>query len=118
MEEADLWLATDGRGHWGEMNGAHRTELDGSLDIDFANTPFTNSVITHRLPLHVGHTADIQVISVDVETLELRKVTHRYTRTGMREWTYTSLATGDDATATVDEHGFVIDEEGGFRRAD
>jgi hypothetical protein len=118
MEEADLWLATDGRGHWGEMNGAHRTELDGSLDIDFANTPFTNSVITHRLPLHVGHTADIQVISVDVETLELRKVTHRYTRTGLREWTYTSLATGAEATATVDEHGFVIDEEGGFRRAD
>ena len=118
MEEADLWLATDGRGHWGEMNGAHRTELDGSLDIDFANTPFTNSVVTHRLPLHVGHTADIQVISVDVETLELRKVTHRYTRTGLREWTYTSLATGAEATATVDEHGFVIDEEGGFRRAD
>jgi len=45
-------------------------------------------------------------------------VTHRYTRTGLREWTYTSLATGADATATVDEHGFVIDEEGGFRRAD
>ena len=34
MEEADLWLATDGKGHWGEMNGAHRTELDGALDID------------------------------------------------------------------------------------
>lgn len=118
MEEADLWLATDGKGHWGEMNGAHRTELDGALDIDFANTPFTNSVITHRLPLHVGHTADIQVISVDVETLALTKVTQRYTRTATHGWRYTSLAAGADTDATVDEHGFVIDEDGGFRRAD
>lgn len=117
MEEADLWLATDGKGHWGEMNGAHRTELDGAFDIDFANTPFTNSVITHRLPLHVGHTADIRVICVDVETLALTKMTQRYTRTGMHTWSYTSLAAGAESGATVDEFGFVIDEEGGFRRA-
>jgi len=118
MEEADLWLATDGKGHWGEMNGAHRTELDGALDIDFVNTPFTNSVITHRLPLHVGHTADIQVITIDIETLAVEKVPHRYTRTGMHTWTYTSLAAGTDAEVTVDEHGFVIDETNVFRRAD
>ena len=92
--------------------------LDGALDIDFANSPFTNSVITHRLPLHVGHTADIQVICVDVETLALTKMTQRYTRTGTHTWSYTSLATGAESAATVDEHGFVIDEEGGFRRAD
>lgn len=118
MEEADLWLATDGKGHWGEMNGAHRTELDGALDIDLMNTPFTNSIITHRLPLHVGHTADIQVVSVDVETLALSKVTQRYTRTAAHGWRYTSLVTGADADATVDEHGFVIDEDGSFRRDD
>ena len=34
LEEPDLWLATDGHGRWGEMNGAHRTELDGCVDID------------------------------------------------------------------------------------
>lgn len=118
LDEADLWLATDGRGHWGEMNGAHRTELDGCLDIDFANTPFTNSIITHRLPLHIGHSADIQVITVDVETLALQRVTQRYTRTAMHSWTYEDLATHTVATANVDEHGFVIDEAGTYSRVD
>jgi hypothetical protein len=116
MEEPDLWLATDGMGHWGEMNGAHRPELDGCLDVDFANSPFTNSIVTHRLPLHVGHSADIQVIGVDVETLALERLAQRYTRTAMRGWTYTSLATGGDAEATVDEHGIVLDESGAFSR--
>ena len=46
------------------------------------------------------------------------KVPHRYTRTGMHAWTYTSLAAGTDAEVTVDEHGFVIDETDVFRRAD
>ena len=36
LDEPDLWLATDGGGRWGEMNGAHRTELDGCTDIDLA----------------------------------------------------------------------------------
>lgn len=117
MEEADLWLATDGHGHWGEMNGAHRTELDGCLDVEFANTPFTNSIITHRLPLHIGHSADIQLIAVDVETLGLTRVTHRYTRTAMHTWTYVDLATGDESTAVVDEHGIIVDDSF-FLRAD
>lgn len=117
MAEPDLWLATDGHGRWGEMNGAHRTELDGCVDIDLAGTPFTNSIVTHRLPLHVGHTADLHVVCIDVETLAVQNRPVRYTRTGDREWSYTSLATGAEATASVDEHGIVIDEDGAFRRA-
>ncbi|MFZ9884781.1 MAG: putative glycolipid-binding domain-containing protein, partial [Ilumatobacteraceae bacterium] len=37
LEDPDLWLGTDSHGRWGEMNGAHRTELDGCTDIDFVN---------------------------------------------------------------------------------
>ena len=33
LDEPDLWLATDGTGRWGEMNGAHRPELDGCYDV-------------------------------------------------------------------------------------
>src|SRR5215213_5444380 len=32
MDDPDLWLGTDGHGHWGEINGAHRNELDGCFD--------------------------------------------------------------------------------------
>ena len=117
MEEPDLWLATDGKGHWGEMNGAHRTELDGCLDIDLVNTPFTNSIITHRMPLHVGHAAELPVITIDIETLAVERVNVRYERTEQHGWTYTSLLTGNEHTATVDEHGIVLDESGAFSRA-
>lgn len=117
MEEPDLWLATDGHGRWGEMNGAHRTEFDGCGDVDFVNSPFTNSIVTHRLPLHVGHSAEVPVITVDVETLALERAVHLYTRTADNEWTYTSLASGGDAHAIVDAHGFVVDEDGAFTRA-
>ena len=116
MNEPDLWLATDGHGRWGEMNGAHRTELDGCVDIDLAGTPFTNSIVTHRLPLHVGHTADLHVICIDVETLSVVSRPQRYTRNSENTWTYTSLLAGHDVEATVDEFGLVLDEEGQFRR--
>lgn len=116
LPDPDLWLATDGHGRWGEMNGAHRTELDGCVDIDFVNTPFTNSVLTHRLPLHVGHTADIPVITINVETLAVVSVPHRYTRIDTHTWEYTSLASGTQQQATVDECGFVVHEHDVFRR--
>jgi hypothetical protein len=118
MEEPDLWLATDGHGRWGEMNGAHRTELDGCVDIDLAGTPFTNSIITHKLPLHVGHAADLHVICIDVETLGVVSRPQRYTRVSESTWTYTSLRSGEVVEATVDEFGLVIDESGQFRRID
>ena len=117
MTEPDLWLATDGHGRWGEMNGAHRTELDGCIDLDFAGTPFTNSIVTHRLPLHVGDTADLHVVCVDVETLAVENRPVRYTRTGESTWEYTSLAARCQRAATVDEFGFVVDEDEVFRRA-
>lgn len=116
MSEPDLWLATDGHGRWGEMNGAHRTELDGCIDLDFEGTPFTNSIITHRLPLHVGDTADLHVVCVDVETLAVETRPARYTRTGESSWNYTSLAGGGQRSAQVDEFGFVVDEDEVFRR--
>ena len=49
MDDPDLWLGTDGHGRWGEMNGAHRPELDGCIDIELTCTPFT-----HTLPIQIG----------------------------------------------------------------
>ena len=61
MEEPDLWLATDGGGRWGEMNGAHRTELDGCYDVMLDCSPFTLTLPVRRLPLQVGHAAEVPV---------------------------------------------------------
>ena len=118
MEEPDLWLATDGRGRWGEVNGAHRTDLDGVVNVDFAGTPFTNSILIHRTPLHVGHSTDLHVLVIDVETLSVQKTAQRYTRVDEHRWEYESLLQQHVVTVEVDEFGFVIDEPDAFRRAD
>ncbi len=117
MTEPDLWLATDGRGRWGEMNGAHRTELDGCVDIDFAGTPFTNSAIIHRLPLRVGDQTDIHVVTIDVETLSVVSKSQRYVRLDEYTWQYDSLLTNTHVVVQVDEFGFVIDEPNTFQRS-
>ena len=116
MDEPDLWLATDGHGRWGEMNGEHRTELDGCIDIDLQGTPFTNSILTHRLPLHVGHSSTQNVITVDTETLGVTVVPQMYTRVDTHRWQYISLLQNKTVEVAVDEFGFVIDEPGAFSR--
>ena len=116
LDEPDLWLATDGHGRWGEMNGEHRTELDGCIDIDLQGTPFTNSILTHRLPLHVGHSSTQNVITVDTETLGVTVVPQMYTRVDTHRWQYISLAQNKTVEVLVDEFGFVIDEPGAFSR--
>lgn len=116
LDEPDLWLATDGGGRWGEMNGAHRTELDGCYDIDLACTPFTNTLPIRRLPLQEGHTAELPVVVVDPETLEVRKVVQRYTRLASHRWRYENVETHFTADLDVDEFGLVLDYPSLFRR--
>ncbi len=114
LDEPDLWLATDGTARWGEMNGAHRIELDGCYDINLACTPLTHSLPIRRLPLHVGDSAELPVVTVDVETLEVQPATHRYFRLDTHRWAFEH---GDDSVEfDVDQHGLVLDLPGRFRR--
>jgi hypothetical protein len=114
LDDPDLWLATDGTARWGEMNGAHRLELDGCRDIDLACTPFTNSLPIRRLPLQVGDAAELPVVSIDVETLGVRPVMQRYSRLDTHRW---SVAQGHESVEfDVDAYGLVIDQPGRFRR--
>jgi hypothetical protein len=110
LDEPDLWLATDRRGRWGEVNGAHRTDLDGCVDVDLAGTPFTNSIPIRRLPLHVGHSAQQNVIRIDTDTLSAVPVTQTYAMLKFDEWRYRSMWSGDEVSAKVDEYGLVTSE--------
>ena len=116
LEDPDLWLGTDSHGRWGEMNGAHRTELDGCTDIDFFNTPFTNCIPIRRLPLLVGHSATISVAVIDIETLGITKQTQQYTKVSPNTWRYFSVALNREVEANVDEFGFILDEPDRFQR--
>ena len=114
MEEPDLWLATDGAGRWGEMNGAHRTEFDGCYDVLLDGAVFTIGLPLRRLPLLEGHTAELPLVVVDSETLEARAEVHRYTRLGQHRWRHEDGVHSREFD--VDAHGLVLDYPEGFRR--
>ncbi len=116
LDEPDLWLGTDGSGRWGEVNGAHRTELDGCTEIDLACTPFTRTLPIRRLRLEVGDAADITCAAIDVETLGVVPVRHRYRRATVRRWEHTDLGSGAVTSFDVDEYGLVRDYPERFRR--
>lgn len=114
MPEPDLWLGTDGQGRWGEMNGAHRPELDGAHDVALDVTPFTLSLPIRRHPLHVGDELELPVLVIDVETLAVEPTVVGYHRTDDRSWRIRRAGTIIDVT--VDEYGLVTDVDGAFRR--
>jgi hypothetical protein len=116
MEEPDLWLATDGHGRWGEMNGAHRPDLDGCIDLVLPITPFSHTVPIRRLQLEVGHGAEVIVARVDHDTLEVRPVRIRLAHLEPGRWE----VDGEDGTweLEVDEDALVTHQPGRFRRVD
>jgi len=110
LDEPDLWLANDGHARWGEINGAHRPELDGCIDVELGCTPFTDTIPIRRLPIHVGDAAEVRVVTVDVDTLEVAVATRRYERVGEHRWRR------DGVEFDTDQYGLVLDHPGTFRR--
>lgn len=116
LDEPDLWLGTDGGGRWGEMNGAHRPDLDGCFDLDLGCTPFTNTLPIRRLQLDVGDAADIITARVDTTTLGVVPVRQRYHRIGEHRFHHEDLDAQIQATFDVDVYGLVHDYPDLYRR--
>jgi hypothetical protein len=114
MEQPDLWLGTDGHGRWGELNGAHRPELDGARDVTIAGSPFVHSIPIRRLPLLVGDEAELIILAIDAETLAVERRQRKYVRLAERRWLV------DDRTSTiefdVDDYGIPTDIGDELRR--
>lgn len=117
FDEPDLWIATDGHGRWGEMNGAHRTDLDGCSDIAINGSAFSPTMPVRRLPLRVGDSAEVRTAEVDTELLLVLPVHERYTRLSDRRWRKeTVTAAAEPLEWEVDEHGLARTLDGGFLR--
>jgi len=116
LDEPDLWLGADGTGRWGVMNGAHRHDLAGCTDIDLPVTPFTNSIPIRRLALDVGGDAEVTAATIDVGTLGVVIIPHRYERLSARRFRRTNLDSGDATEFDVDTYGLVHDEPDAFHR--
>ncbi|WP_420452778.1 putative glycolipid-binding domain-containing protein [Ilumatobacter sp.] len=115
-DQPDLWLGHDGSGRWGEVNGAHRPDLDGCVDVDLAITPFTTSIPIRRLRLDPGDSASLTVALIDAETLGVVPVTRRYEHLSPGRYRRTDVGSGDESVFDVDEYGLVHDQPGRFRR--
>ncbi len=117
LDDPDLWLGTDGSGRWGEINGAHRPDLDGCHDIDLPITPFTHTLPIRRLALDVGDAADLRVAVLDVETLGVVPVRQRYHRIGLHRFARTNFDTGSEVEFDIDPYGLVQDYPELFTRS-
>lgn len=115
-DEPDLWLATDGHGRWGEVNGAHRPDLDGCTDVAVAGSALNGTVPIRRLALRVGDSGDVHTAVIDTEMLLVIPVRERFTRLGERRWRKTMLGADASEEWEVDEHGLALDLEGRFHR--
>jgi len=117
MDEPDLWLANDGRGRWGEVNGSERRDLGGCLDIDVQCSPFTRTMAIRRLGLDIGRSTVIDSVTVDTETLAIQRARLDYTRLDHHRWAVLRDDGGPAHEFEVDDYGLVIDLPGHFRRA-
>ncbi|NDG65847.1 MAG: hypothetical protein EBY23_02815 [Actinobacteria bacterium] len=122
LDDPDLWLATDGSGRWGEVNGAHRTDLDGCHLVAIVGSPITHCIAIRQLPLEVGHGAEIKTAIIDPEKLSVVAGTMRFERIAEHRWRYTRLSPTDSSLqelieVDVDEFGLVLDEPEQFIRA-
>ncbi len=114
-----LRLDADDRRVW-LVDGVHRPELDGCLDVDIAATPVTNTFPIRRLAaLRPGTPRTAPVAWVEVPSLRVTRVDQTYRRlrpaAGHAAWEYSDPAHGA-FRLTVDEHGLVLDYEGFARR--
>lgn len=115
LDEPDLWLANDGSGHWGEVNGSQRRELGGCEDVDISGSAFTGVLAIRRLDLDVGGTRSVDSVVIDPDSLAITRVRISYSKLTGRSW---SIARDDSPPQVfdVDAFGFPLDVPGAFTR--
>jgi uncharacterized protein len=120
-ERPALELLADGEGHWKRGGLEPVPELDGCIDVDISATPFTNTLLIHRLGLKPGESEEIILTYVRVPELLVGPERQRYgcleARTDSGLYRFEALPSGFTAELPVDADGLVIDYPGLFRRA-
>lgn len=116
LDEPDLWLGHDGAGHWGEVGGARRPELDGCTHALLAFTPMSHVPVVRGVGLADGGAATLRCVRVDPGSLAVDAVAVTYRREGPTRWRREGPSPGDAAAFTVDAHGIPRDVGDAFRR--
>lgn len=93
-------------GTW-TLNGRIALDLEGCVDLDLGFTPATNLLQLRRVPLQVGHAADVPVAWLDVPGGTLETLRQRYERRTPEVYWYEAPRFGYFALLRVNAAGFV-----------
>lgn len=118
LEEPDLWLATDGHGRWGEMNGVERPDLRGCTALAVACSPSSTLAAIRSFDLTIGQRATVLTAIVDVETLGVVAAPHTYTRLDEHRWSLDLEPSGTTVVFDVDDDSVLQHAPGWFRKVD
>lgn len=105
-DETRLVIDVDDDGRW-SVDGLHRGDLDGCVDVDLELSPSTNMLPLRRLDLDVGASAEVEAAWVRFPSLRVEHSSQTYTRFESDRYQYRS---GDfTAEITVGPGGLVRD---------
>jgi hypothetical protein len=113
--QKSLRFHSDGQGNW-TLNNQSTDRFRGCTDIDISLTPFTNTLPVNRLKLAKNESSQLQVLSIDLLTDEVKPVRQTYTRLSETTYKYENVPNDFEAVLTVDEFGLVVDYPPLFER--
>jgi len=116
-----LHMMADGAGHWTTAGGEPLPALDGCIDVDLSETPFTNMLPIRRLDWRRGESVEVMVAWVDLPALRVTAERQRYTcldepPPAAGRFRFEALPSGFTADLPVDGDGLVWDYPGLFSR--
>ena len=114
-----LALAADDDGTWQRVDGGNLDEpLYRAYDVSLPMTPVTSALAIRRLALEPGQSEVARVCAIDIPSLRVRLIDHRYTCLAIEADESRYRFECDDARSTIiiDPDGTVREYEGRFHR--
>jgi len=120
-ERALLALAADEDGIWRRVDGGNLdVPVYNCFDIAVALTPLPIALTLRRLDLRPREAAIVNVVNVEIPSLDVRIIEHRYTaleaEAGSRCYRLENFDSGERSLITLDADGVVATYESAFAR--
>lgn len=95
-----------------EVDGKHRPELDGCLDVDVESSAVTNTLPVHRLDFVIGKSIEVPAAFVRADGLGVGRLEQRYTLAEVAEggirFQYESTTFDFACDLTYDRAGLIV----------
>lgn len=102
----EIDISVDATGCW-RLNGAERSEVRGSIDVDLNFSPSTNLLPIRRLGLKVGAEAEVRAAWLRFPTFALERLDQGYRRVDTGTYRYESAGGAFVTELEVNSAGFV-----------